>query len=138
MIEGMVAVHDFSYAFRDFLLDRPGGREKLRAAEEKYPPVEHPVVRTHPETGRKALYVNLSFTKKIKGLSDLESAAILSMLVRHCESPMIQVRYRWRPYDLAIWDNRCTQHLAASDFYPHHRRMHRVTLRGERPFYAAG
>jgi taurine dioxygenase len=136
-LEGLTAVHDFAHAYRDELMALPNGLKRLREIEDKYPSVEHPVVRTHPRTGRKLLFVNSTFTMRINGLTRGESDALLAYLFRHCESPMFQVRYRWRQHDVAIWDNRCTQHLAVPDFFPHHRRMNRVTVRGERPFYAA-
>lgn len=135
-LEGLIALHDFGYGYRDYLLGGADGKQRLRQIEDRYPTVEHPVVRTHPETSRKVLFVNRSFTAAIKGLPKLESDGLLRLLFEHCEAPAFQMRHRWRPRDLAMWDNRCTQHLAVADYHPHHRKMHRVTIRGERPFYA--
>ncbi len=136
-LDGMTALHDFGYSYSGYLLDKPEGRKRLREIEDQYPTVEHPVIRTHPETKRKLLFVNRSFTMRIKGLSQGESDGLLRLLCDHCEQPAFQVRHQWRVGDLAMWDNRCTQHLAVSDYYPHHRKMHRVTIRGERPFHVA-
>jgi taurine dioxygenase len=134
LIDDMVGVHDYYRAFGDVLLERPGGLEKLLEDMRKLPPVEHPVVRTHPETGYKGLFVNRSFTRRIKGLSTVESNHLLALLFEHAEHPNFQMRHRWRQHDLVMWDNRCTMHLASSDFTGL-RRMHRITLLGERPYH---
>lgn len=93
----------------------------------------HPVVRWIPETGRRSLFVNRVYTKRIPGLHRTESSGLLSMLFDLAESPDFQVRLRWQPGDIAIWDNRITQHFAAADYYPARRVMHRIALRGEAP-----
>lgn len=93
----------------------------------------HPLVRTHPETGRKALFVNRSFTRGIEGMSQDESAAILDFLFRHLESPDFQVRFRWREGSLAFWDNRCTVHRVMNDFGGQKRLLFRTTIEGDRP-----
>ncbi len=134
MIEDLTAVHDYYLAFGSSVLDGRGGIEKLARDIVELPPVEHPVVRTHPETGRKGLFVNRAFTKEIRGLGSVESAHILRMLWECAEHPNYQVRRSWKPHDLAMWDNRCTMHLASSDFSGH-RRMHRITIAGDRPFH---
>jgi taurine dioxygenase len=95
--------------------------------------MSHPLVRVHPETGRRALFVNRSFTTRIEGLSKLESAWLLGLLLEHMEQVNFQMRHRWRANDLVMWDNRCTQHLAVSDYAPAHRLMHRITVQGDRP-----
>ena len=94
----------------------------------------HPIVRRHPETGRKALFVNSVFTKKIVGMKSAESDALLRFLYRHVESPDFSCRFRWRTGSLAMWDNRCTQHRVVADALPEYRRMERVTLIGDVPF----
>ncbi len=134
MIEGLTAIHDYYQAFGPSVLAGEGGVRQLARDIVALPPVEHPVVRTHPETGRKGLFVNRTFTREIKGLSGVESDHILRMLCEFAEHPNYQVRRSWKPRDLAIWDNRCTMHLAASDFSGH-RKMHRVTVIGDRPFH---
>jgi taurine dioxygenase len=93
----------------------------------------HPLVRWIPETGRRSLFVNRVYTKRIAGLHRTESSGLLSMLFDLAESPDFQVRLRWQPGDIAIWDNRITQHFATADYYPARRVMHRIALRGEAP-----
>ena len=93
----------------------------------------HPVVRTHPETGRKALYVNVAHTAGIEGMSDLESAPILNFLFAHQVKPEFTCRFVWEPDAIAFWDNRCTQHNPVNDYHGFCRVMHRITLQGERP-----
>ncbi len=134
MIEELTAVHDYYMSFGSSVLAGEGGIRKLAQDIIELPPVEHPVVRTHPETGRKGLFVNRTFTKEIKGLGGIESDHILRMLCEFAEHPNYQVRRSWKPGDLAIWDNRCTMHLASSSFTGH-RKMHRVTVIGDRPFH---
>ncbi len=132
MIEPMTAIHDYYMAFGASVLDGRGGIEKLAQDIIALPPVEHPVVRRHPETGRKCLFVNRTFTKNIKGLNTVESDYVLRMLCEFAEHPNYQIRRQWSVDDLAMWDNRCTMHLATSNFVGR-RRMHRVTLIGDKP-----
>ena len=122
LLEGMTATHDVakSSAHRTPVHDR-------------YPPVQHPVVRTHPETGRRALYVNRNFTVRLDGVSERENEVLLPLLCDTFRQPDIQVRLRWTPGTVAIWDNRSTQHYATFD-YTERREMHRILLRGDRPF----
>ncbi|MGB1422272.1 MAG: TauD/TfdA dioxygenase family protein [Pseudomonadales bacterium] len=98
------------------------------------PSAEHPVIRTHPETGRKALFVNQGFTRGIVGLSDRESQALLQMLFDHIKHPQFHCRFHWRENTIALWDNRCTQHLAVWDYFPAVRSGTRVTVKGDRPY----
>jgi taurine dioxygenase len=97
------------------------------------PPTEHPVIRTHPVTGRKALYVNEAYTTRLLGVDRKESDAILGFLFEHVRMPEFQCRFRWRKGDLVIWDNRVTQHYAVYD-YSDARRLHRIAIEGDRPF----
>jgi len=94
---------------------------------------EHPVVRTHPETGRKALYVNVAHTVRFKGMTEEESAPLLGFLFRHQVRPELTCRFQWRPGSLAFWDNRAAQHNPINDYHGHRRVMHRITLAGDRP-----
>jgi taurine dioxygenase len=94
---------------------------------------EHPVVRTHPETGRKALYVNTGHTVRFKDMTEAESAPILNYLFDHLSRPEFTCRFRWQPGSLALWDNRCTQHNPINDYHGFRRLMHRVTLAGDEP-----
>ncbi|MGD0191239.1 MAG: taurine dioxygenase [Rhizomicrobium sp.] len=132
------AVHDFT---RSFGPQRPvsvnAGEDRYEKARRENPPVTHPVIRTHPETGRQGLFVNFGFTTRIKELSSGESRAILKFLHEHIQRPEFIVRWRWKPKSLAFWDNRCTQHFAVNDYLPHRRVMHRATVLGDKPFYRA-
>jgi len=109
--------------------------DRLRAAglESKVLVGEHPVVRKHPETGRKALFVNIGHTTHFKGLSEDESRPLLEYLFQHQVRPEFTCRFRWQPGSLAFWDNRCAQHNPVNDYHGFRRIMHRVTLAGERP-----
>lgn len=133
MIEDLTATHDYYMSFGEAVLAGRGGIEKLARDIVALPPRKHPVVRTHPETGRKGLFVNRTFTKHIDGLGYVERDYVLRMLCEVAEHPNHQVRWAWRPHDLAMWDNRCTMHIATSDFTGP-RRMHRITLLGDRPY----
>lgn len=93
----------------------------------------HPLVRTHPETGRKALYVNVAHTSGIVGMTDAESAPILNFLFQHQVKPEFTCRFVWQPHSLALWDNRCTQHNPVNDYHGFRRVMHRITLAGDKP-----
>ena len=132
LVNELVAVHDFRQGFKESLAE-PGGAERLREAIEANPPVEHPLVRTHPETGKKAIYVNALFTSHIKDLSPLESRRILEFLYQHVVTPEFTVRLNWTPGTVVVWDNRSTQHKPVNDFFPQHRKLHRVTIKGDRP-----
>jgi len=128
MLEGLTAIHDSAKAH--------GYRIKARdRSDMNFPRATHPVVRTHPVTGRKALYVNRGFTTRITQLRPHESAAMLEMLYRHCETPEFTCRFRWQPNSVAFWDNRATQHHALFDYFPHRRYGVRATVVGDKPFY---
>lgn len=102
-----------------------------------FPSATHPVIRTHPVTGRQALFVNAGFTRRILGVSRKESNALLEFLFDHIANPAFQCRFQWQPNSIAMWDNRCVQHLAIWDYYPETRSGIRVTVRGDRPFHHA-
>jgi taurine dioxygenase len=131
-IDGKVAVHDFAH-FRRALVKQGKTPEEVAAFNRAYPMMEHPVVRTHPETGRKAIYVNAAFTQHIVGLDKDESDALLAHLYAQAAIPEYQCRFRWSANAIAFWDNRSSQHYAASDYFPAVRRMERVTIIGDRP-----
>lgn len=126
MLEGLTAFHDMGRAL-GFLTK--GGEELTRRAAALCPGAEHPVVRTHPVSGRRYLYVNRGFTRRIVGLAPAESDALLELLFRHCERPEFQVRYEWAVGDVAIWDERPTLHYAVADHFPQRREMARATAR---------
>ena len=131
---GLTGVHQGSLAeYRAALGDHAPLDPESEWADPN-PTAEHPIVRTHPVTGRKSLYLSGTDTRSIKGLEPTESAALLESLLRHAETPEFQVRFRWRVGDVAFWDNRCTQHYATADYWPKERTMHRVTVEGDRPY----
>ncbi|HEV2365277.1 MAG TPA: TauD/TfdA family dioxygenase [Caulobacteraceae bacterium] len=122
-LDGLTAEHDADHVYRPLFPD----------AQRTYPRAVHPVVRTHPVTGRKGIFVNSSYTTRILELPKSESDAVLDFLYRHITNPNFHVRFRWRPHSVAFWDNRCTQHLAVWDYFPQVRSGWRVTLAGDRP-----
>ncbi len=133
MIDELDAVHDFKN-FRALFGDSDEDREKLRQMEKLYPNPTHPVLRTHPVTGKKALFVNPQFTLRIKGLKAAESDALLQLLYEQAHVPEYQFRLRWKPGTIVLWDNPSTQHYAANDYYPNRRHMERVAVIGDRPY----
>jgi taurine dioxygenase len=132
-IEGRVALHDFAH-FRTGMRKRGVSEDEIEAFNSRYPSVEHPIVRTHPETGRKGLYVNAGFTQHIVGMDEQESKSLLKYLYSRAAIPEYQCRFRWKKDSIAFWDNRASQHYAASDYWPAVRRMERVTIVGDRPY----
>lgn len=129
LLDPLRATHTAQQAFSFLAADDAG-----RAALSELDSVSHPVVRVHPETGERALFVNPAFTTSIEGLSERESEALLGLLFAHTTAPERTVRWRWEAGDVAIWDNQVTQHFACADYGDAHRRMRRVTVRGDRPF----
>lgn len=128
-IDPLVGLHDYTRVFgRHLSAER---QEKMR---EKHPTVEHPVVRTHPETGRRTIYVNAAFTCGIKDMDAADARPLLRTLEHTAAIPDVQCRFRWSPGSVAFWDNRATQHCVSNDFLPHRRVMERVTVVGDHPF----
>jgi alpha-ketoglutarate-dependent taurine dioxygenase len=135
LAEELTAVHDGRRAFGYYLAQRRRGQgsqwegETFTSLDE----VQHPVVRVHPETGRRSLFVNPGFTTRIAGVSEVESRYLLDIFFAHITKPEHIVRHRWAEGDVAMWDNRATVHYANRDYGAARRVMHRVTLRGDAP-----
>ena len=127
-VDDAVAIHDFTHSFG--LAMEP---DELARQQEKFPAQRHPVVLTHPETGRRHLYVNAIFTSHIEGLPRDESDALLDRLYREMDVPEYQCRFRWEKNSVAFWDNRAVQHYATSDYDPQIRVMERVAITGDEP-----
>ena len=123
------AVHESEHFYKDRYENND-----VRDKNKKYPSAIHPIVRTHPITKKKALYVNKFFTTRVEGLNVEESKLILNFLFQHCEKTDFQIRYRWNKNDMAFWDNRCTLHKAIWDYHPMERKGRRVTIKGTIPF----
>jgi taurine dioxygenase len=124
----LTALHESEHVYRGRYSDRG-----VDDNDKTYPQAVHPIIRTHPETGQKAIYVNRTFTTRINELSETESKAILNHLFSHCEHIDFQIRYRWAVNDVTFWDNRCAMHRAIWDYWPAERRGRRVTIKGDRP-----
>ena len=126
-LAGLTAFHDSEHVYR-------GTYANFGVADKTaYPHASHPIVRTHPVTGRPALYVNRGFTRHINDIPIDESDGILNYLFGHIENPIFQCRFRWRENSMAFWDNRCAQHRAMWDYWPHTRSGNRVTIAGDQP-----
>lgn len=138
MLEGMQAVHSAARAYDPAVTgtDKFEGKAPIRYrySDAIYSEVVHPVIRTHPRTGRKSIYVNQMFTQRIVGLSQAESDALLRLLYEHATRPEFTCRLRWAPRTLAMWDNRSVQHYAIDDYQQFERLMYRVTITGDRPY----
>jgi taurine dioxygenase len=132
-LDGLTAVHDFRYGFRESLAE-PGGEERLKQALLDNPPVVHSVIHTHPESGKKVVFVNTLFTKHIVELDASESEAVLSFLYKHVPTDEYTCRFSWEPNSIAIWDNRSTQHKPVNDFFPGHRKLERTVILGDNPY----
>lgn len=130
MLRGLTALHESEHVYRGRYADR-----NVDDADTVYPSTEHPVVRTHPETGRPSVYVNRSFTTRIVDMEQDQSDRLLRRLFRHLERPEFQVRLTWGKNDIALWDNRRLQHFAIWDYWPDERKGHRVSILGDRPSF---
>ncbi|HZP77584.1 MAG TPA: TauD/TfdA family dioxygenase [Pseudolabrys sp.] len=128
-INGLEGIHDLK-PFRALFGKSEEDRKKLQHYELQYPPQLHPVVRIHPVSGRKVLFVNPQFTVAINGMDEHESRSLLDLLFRQALVPEYQFRLHWEPHQIAMWDNRSTQHYAVHDYYPQRRYMERVTIGG--------
>jgi taurine dioxygenase len=135
LLEGLTAQHSVSKSFPpERWQNDPAFKERYERAVAKHPPVNHPVVRTHPVSKRKGLFVNEGFTTHINELEPRESEALLKLLFAHAGQPEFTIRWRWTVDDVAFWDNRNTQHYAVADYLPERRTMHRATVNGDEPF----
>ena len=128
LVEGLTALHSSEHIYKGRYSDRGKSDQEIHCPE-----AIHPVVRTHPKTGRKALFINRTFTTRINELSEAESDSVLEMLFKHAEHLDYQIRFRWSLNDMAFWDNRCCMHRAIWDYWPEERKGRRVTIKGERP-----
>ena len=128
LLDGLIAIHESEHLYSGRYEDRGVNRDNI-----KTPVANHPLIRTHPVTGKKAIYVNRTFTTGIEGMNKDESSSILEFLFNHCEHVNFQIRYRWNKNDMAFWDNRCTMHRAIWDYWPNERKGRRVTIKGDKP-----
>ena len=132
LIDALYAIHD-NEGFLQGMRTQGASEEEIEARRVEFPPQRHPVVRTHPVSGKKSLYVNKAFTRCIDGMKREESVALLAKLYQQAWMPDYQCRFRWRKDSFAFWDNRAAQHYAAADYWPETRMMERVTVMGDRP-----
>jgi taurine dioxygenase len=128
-LSSLKAFHESEHFYRGRYKNENNGE-----VVKEYPSAIHPVIRTHPETGKKAIFVNKFFTTRIEDLEPQESKSVLDFLFTHIEKTEFQIRYRWNKNDMAFWDNRCTIHKALWDYFPHERKGRRVTIKGDIPF----
>ena len=135
MLDGLTAQHSVAKSFPpERWQSDPAFKERYERAVAKHPPVNHPVVRTHPATGRKGLFVNGGFTTHINELRPSESRVLLDFLDVHAGRPEFTVRWHWKVNDLVFWDNRVTQHYAVADYLPERRVVYRATVNGDKPY----
>jgi len=135
LLDGLTAQHSVANSFPpERWQNDPAFKERYERAVAKHPPVDHPVVRTHPVSRRKGLFVNEGFTTHINGVKPRESEALLKFLFALAGQPEFTLRWRWTIGDVAFWDNRNTQHYAVADYLPERRTMHRATVNGDEPF----
>jgi taurine dioxygenase len=136
LLDDMIAIHSARRPYGLNAMSRYAAGErsmKYLYSENAHAEIEHPVIRTHVETGRKCLYVNGTFTIRFKDMTEEESAPLLNYLYQHAVRPEFTCRFRWEKGSIAFWDNRCVQHNAINDYHGQRRVMHRVTIEGERP-----
>lgn len=135
LADQLTAEHDGNREFAEYLARRRGGEGNVWDGEivRRLDPVPHPLVRVHPETGRRSLFVNPGFTTRILGVSDAESRGLLDIFFAHLAKPEHLVRHRWQLGDIVMWDNRSTAHYADFNYSDFRRIMHRITLRGDIP-----
>ena len=131
-LEGAYAVHDFAL-FRNRLIKQGKSPEEIEEFDKKFPKPTHPVIRTHPDTGKKSIYVNVAFTTHIEGFSDEDSRLMLNFLYNQATIPEYQCRFKWEENSIAFWDNIACQHYATGDYWPAVRRVERVTVIGNKP-----
>lgn len=132
LLDGLYAIHD-NEVFLQGMKQRGAGEDEIDAMRKKFPPVKHPVVRTHPVSQRKSVYVNSTFTRCIDGMDTEVSDKLLQKLYLTAWNPDHQCRFRWQKDSFTFWDNRSVQHFAAADYWPNVRKMERVTVMGDRP-----
>ena len=133
LIEGRRAIHGFE-PLRQTLVMEGASSERLAKFDTQFPAVTHPIVRTHPVTHRKSIYVNTLFTLGIEDMPASEAKPLLKKLFATATKPEYQCRFKWHKHSIAFWDNRAAQHYAAADYYPHERIMERVTIKGDKPY----
>ncbi len=137
LIEPLIAVHSARRPYglgKSILGDTDKKAMKIVRSEEAHEEVEHPLVRIHPETGRKLLFVNPVYTIRLKGMSEGESRSLLNQLSKHAVNESFTCRFRWRKNSIAMWDNRCSMHLAINDYDGYRRELHRITIAGDAPY----
>ncbi|WP_025897954.1 TauD/TfdA dioxygenase family protein [Sneathiella glossodoripedis] len=140
LIEPLIAVHSARRPYglgKSILGDTDKKAMKIVRSEEAHNEVEHPLVRVHPETGRKLLFINPVYTVRLKGMSESESKDLLNQLYRHALNEAFTCRFRWRKNSIAMWDNRCSMHLAINDYDGYRRELHRITIAGDEPYGTA-
>ncbi|MDG2061522.1 MAG: TauD/TfdA family dioxygenase [SAR86 cluster bacterium] len=130
---GAVAIHDFT-TFRYRMIKEGKTKDEIESFNMMYPKPEHPVIRTHPGTGQKTIYVNVAFTQEIKGWNKQESEEMLKYLYSRSSIPEYQCRFKWKKNSIAFWDNRACQHYAVQDYFPQNRAVERVTIKGNKPY----